>query len=223
MTFIVVIGLLLGMLLGVGIHDRFSGLPEIDGLTKPKPDTARAGSEVQTAAFLDRLISLAQSTADMQLLYQSQILRLQQLESRVQQLESAQQASLTEPVDLVSVVEDGSPDFSSVLDGEGTGTELTSLPDTSLGASERVEGWFVHVGSRATQRAAEALALALTESLGLNSTVIPGSEGAYLVRICRLATQVKAQETVQLLRRSSDNEALWIGRGCQPNLGVERH
>ncbi len=220
MTFIVVIGLLLGVLLGIALYDRFSTLPEIGRLTEAPPRAVFTDPEFQARASIDQFSPLAQSIADMQLLYQTQSLRLQQLESRLRQVEAAQLSLSTAQASSVRAVSDGSSGSSLGLDEKATGAGLNSLPDTATDVADLAVGWFVHVGSRVTQREAEALALALKESLGLDSTVIEGSEGVYLVRICQLPTQVRAQETVQLLRRSSDNEALWIGRGCEPNFGV---
>ena len=220
MSFIVVIGLLLGMLLGVALYDRFSKLPDIAELSEPQSNNV-ADAEIQSIVSLDRFLALTQSMADMQFLHQTQSLQLQQLDARLRLLEAAQRTSSTEQESLVQTADGGLPSLPSVLDQEGTDVELDSLSDTGGVARETETGWFVHVGMRAIEREAEALALALTESRGLIPTVIRNSEGAFWVRICRLPTQVRAQEVVQLLRRSSDDEALWIGRGCGLNHALE--
>ncbi len=217
LAFVVVIGLLLGVLLGVALYDRFSALPEIGRLTEAPPRAALTDPEVQARAAIDQFSPLAQSIADMQLLYQTQSLRLQQLESRLRQVEAAQLSLSTAQSSSIRAVSDGSSASSLGLDEEAAGAGLNSLPDTATDVSDSAVGWFVHIGHRATPEEAEALAFAVTESLGFAPAVMPSQEGVYLVRICQLPTQVRAQETVQMLRRNSDGESLWIGRGCEPN------
>jgi len=91
---------------------------------------------------------------------------------------------------------------------------ISPQPDTTAAITEI--GWFVHIGS--TRDESEALswrdeAFAAT---GLRVQIHELEGGVFWVRICQLPTQAGAQDLVRTLRLSTQNDALWIGRGCQP-------
>jgi len=102
-----------------------------------------------------------------------------------------------------------------VDDPSSEALELSASIDSD--SSEPLVAWFVHIGLRPNQEQANALAAAITELIGLVPRVLSGTQGTHMVRLCDLPTQVKAQEAVQLLRRTTHNEELWIGRGCEPS------
>lgn len=229
-AFLLIFVLLPGALLAVAWLNHRGALPQITFLTDEHLQPVTATSAGPAIESPDALLQLRQSVGDMQMVYQTLNLRLQQLEYRLLQVESIASAPPVLPVPAKDLLASTDAVTAKAPTESATSIEPAQLtmdnpsseaPELAIqidsDTSEPIVAWFVHIGLRPNREQANALAAAITELMGLVPRVLPGTQEGFMVRLCDLPTQVKAQEAVQVLRRTAHNEALWIGRGCEPN------
>ena len=102
-------------------------------------------------------------------------------------------------------------DRSDILDSPIVAARGDGPAGTDFSESPR---WFVHVAASQDRFEVEAAALRAETIIGMPLNVLEVETLGFVVRVCGLETQVRAQELVELLLKATRNGQLWIGRGC---------